>query len=121
MTSSADNFKAFIKELNSAGIATEVLAVDATGLDTDDGWTAWEAKLSDVLKEIGHTVEQSALFDFCLGQQVKITCSGETGQVIGRAQYATTDDDSYYIRYKAADGRATEAWWQGSALEPVGE
>lgn len=54
-------------------------------------------------------------FKFDLKQVVKITESGEQGTVIGRAEYVTSEDN-YYIRYKAADGRATEAWWPESAL-----
>lgn len=54
-------------------------------------------------------------FKFALGQSVTIAASGETGEVIGRAEYATSEN-SYYIRYAAADGRAVESWWQQSAL-----
>ncbi|HHA2858088.1 TPA: hypothetical protein ACOFDH_000461 [Stenotrophomonas maltophilia] len=54
-------------------------------------------------------------FKFELGQQVNIAASGEGGEVIGRAEY-TTSENTYYIRYKAADGRATESWWSESAL-----
>ncbi len=53
---------------------------------------------------------------FDLGQQVKIICSGETGQVIGRAEYIT-GQRSVQIRYKAADGRAVESWWDEPAIE----
>jgi len=54
-------------------------------------------------------------FKFNLGDQVTITASGETGQIIGRAEY-TTSANNYYIRYCSADGRAVEAWWQEDAL-----
>lgn len=53
---------------------------------------------------------------FVLGSTVIIVASGETGEVIGRAQYAHAED-SYFIRYRCADGRAVEAWWTDSALE----
>jgi hypothetical protein len=55
-------------------------------------------------------------FKFELGQQVTISASGETGTVQGRAEYAAAES-TYYVRYKAADGRATEAWWPESALD----
>lgn len=55
-------------------------------------------------------------FKFDLSATVRIAASGEAGTVVGRAEYATSEN-SYLIRYKAADGRATEAWWQESALE----
>ena len=54
-------------------------------------------------------------FKFELTQTVAIAASGETGEVLARAEYSTSEN-SYYLRYKAADGRATEAWWQESAL-----
>lgn len=54
-------------------------------------------------------------FKFPMNYTVKIAASGETGTIVGRADYATSEN-CYYIRYKAADGRATEAWWPESAL-----
>lgn len=54
-------------------------------------------------------------FMFELGDAVTLIVSGETGKVIGRAQYDNMDD-AYLIRYKTADGRATEQWWTQSAL-----
>lgn len=59
-------------------------------------------------------------FKFNLTQRVVIAASGESGDVIGRAEY-THSANSYYIRYRAADGRATEAWWAEDALQPAGE
>lgn len=55
-------------------------------------------------------------FVFDLTQKVKISASGESGEVIARAEYATSEN-SYLIRYKAGDGRAVDAWWGESALE----
>ncbi len=54
-------------------------------------------------------------FAFRLGQQVVITASGEEGEVVGRAEYSNSSN-SYYVRYRARDGRATEAWWTEDAL-----
>jgi hypothetical protein len=54
---------------------------------------------------------------FELKQVVKIIDSGESGTVIGRAEYSTTPTPNYLVRYKAADGRAVEAWWSEDALE----
>ena len=54
-------------------------------------------------------------FKFELKQTVIIAASGEAGEVLARAEYSTSEN-SYYLRYKAADGRATEAWWSESAL-----
>jgi hypothetical protein len=57
-------------------------------------------------------------FAFSLSQRVKINESGEEAVVIGRAEYTTTINN-YFVRYKAADGRATEAWWTEDALSAV--
>lgn len=54
-------------------------------------------------------------FVFSLSDQVVIGCSTESGVVIGRASYLE-NANSYLVRYKAADGRAVESWWNESAL-----
>lgn len=53
-----------------------------------------------------------------LNTPVTINVSGETGIVIGRAEF-TASENSYQVRYKAADGRAIECWWNESALTPT--
>lgn len=55
-------------------------------------------------------------FKFDLGSQVTIQVSGETGQVIGRAEYLD-GENSYFIRYKDAVGMAREEWWREGALQ----
>lgn len=50
-----------------------------------------------------------------LGKTATITCSGEQGRIIGIATYED-DETRAFLRYKAADGRAVEAWWPESAL-----
>jgi hypothetical protein len=52
---------------------------------------------------------------FALKQKVTLAASGESGEVIGRAEY-TNDEPRYLVRYKAADGRCVENWWPESAL-----
>lgn len=54
--------------------------------------------------------------EFQLNQEVSLRCSGEQGVVIGRAEY-TDSAPQFLIRYKAADGRAVESWWNDSALQ----
>lgn len=54
-------------------------------------------------------------FAFDLDQTVTIAASGESGTIIGRAEYAHSEN-SYYIRYRAGDGRAVQSWWPESAL-----
>lgn len=55
-------------------------------------------------------------FQFDIGAKVEIRTSGETGTVEGRAEYSNSAN-TYYVRYKSADGRATEAWWTEDALQ----
>lgn len=54
-------------------------------------------------------------FKFDLGTQVTISISSESGEVIGRAEYKA-GENTYLIRYKSADGRAVENWWNESTL-----
>lgn len=54
-------------------------------------------------------------FTYEIGTDVVIDASNEQGQVIGRAEYATCENN-YLIRYKSADGRAVESWWGESAI-----
>lgn len=56
-------------------------------------------------------------FKFELSTEVEIIVSGETGEVIGRAEYLHTNEPSYLLRYAGADGRAVETWWSESALQ----
>ena len=59
-------------------------------------------------------------FEFELNDEVIISVSGEEGEIIGRAEYLSSEN-TYLVRYQAADGRAVEAWWQESALELLEE
>lgn len=52
---------------------------------------------------------------YALNQNVTIAASGEQGEVVGRAEYSNSEA-SYLVRYKGADGRAVESWWNESAL-----
>lgn len=53
---------------------------------------------------------------FELSQTVAIAASGETGQIISRAEYINTET-LYLIRYTDKDGEVTEKWWGESALQ----
>lgn len=55
-------------------------------------------------------------FDFDLGDSVFILASSEKGEVIGRAEYNNGAPNNYFLRYKSADGRAVEAWWEENAI-----
>lgn len=59
-----------------------------------------------------------SLFTFELNQPVKIIASGELGHIVGRAEYSNSID-TYFVRYKSADGRAVEQWWSEDALRSV--
>lgn len=52
-------------------------------------------------------------FKFRIGNRVYLSHE-EKGEVIGRAEFANSEN-SYFIKYKAADGRMVEAWWGESA------
>lgn len=54
-------------------------------------------------------------FKFGIGEVVTVTVSGEQGNVIARADYEDAQSQ-YLVRYKAADGRAVEGWWNESAI-----
>lgn len=49
-----------------------------------------------------------------MGKQVELR-SGESGEIVGRAEYAASESQ-YLVRYVAADGRLTECWWNESAI-----
>ena len=51
-----------------------------------------------------------------LGDKVSLSMSEEEGIVIGAAIYLSSEP-CYLIRYKAADGRLVENWWNESAIE----
>lgn len=55
-------------------------------------------------------------FKFPLKATAKLKHSGESGEIIGRAEY-THSEDMYFIRYQAGDGRQVEAWWGESAID----
>lgn len=55
------------------------------------------------------------MFKFNLRQNVRIGNSGENGEIVGRAEYATSEP-GYLVRYTAGDGCAKECWWTESAL-----
>lgn len=54
-----------------------------------------------------------------IGQRISLTESDEEGYVVGRAEYENAEP-SYYVRYRAADGRQSECWWSESALRAAG-
>ena len=54
-------------------------------------------------------------FKYDLNSIVQILVSGENGTVIGRTKYINSNPQ-YRIRYKCADGRAMEAWWEEDAI-----
>lgn len=57
-------------------------------------------------------------FKFGLKQVVEIDESNERGTIQARGEYANVES-VYLVRYKQANGNATEAWWQESALSAV--
>ncbi|GHB33817.1 hypothetical protein GCM10007094_23370 [Pseudovibrio japonicus] len=55
-------------------------------------------------------------FKFELEEKVQIKASGESGKIIGRAEHSNAINN-YRVHYKAADGRAVDAWWDECDLE----
>ncbi|OVZ93066.1 hypothetical protein CBW54_03030 [Yersinia kristensenii] len=58
------------------------------------------------------------MFKFELGQLVNIAVSDEFGEVKGRAEYAT-HENNYFVHYKDGSGRAMSAWFDESDLTAV--
>lgn len=48
---------------------------------------------------------------------VKIKVSGEQGVITGYSQHKRSKGPQFYVEYKAADGRATDAWFFEDQLE----
>jgi len=57
-----------------------------------------------------------ANFKFNIGDTVSLIESEETGTITGRAEYGK-DENSYYVRYCAGDGRQVHVWWPESSLD----
>lgn len=55
-------------------------------------------------------------FKFNLRQQVRITISGEQGDIRARGD-GVERTNQYLIAYKSAQGSAVEAWWNEDQLE----
>lgn len=54
-------------------------------------------------------------FKFELKTRVKLVDSGEEGVVNARVEY-TNRESGYLVRYKAASGCQTEAWWDEHSI-----
>lgn len=50
-----------------------------------------------------------------LGEWVRLTTSQEAGEIVGRAEYPHRPNQ-YLVRYRAADGRQVECWWDETAI-----
>lgn len=57
-------------------------------------------------------------FKYDLKSRVKLNESEEHGEIVGRAEYAYTEN-TYLIRYKAGDERQVETWWGESTLSDI--
>lgn len=54
-------------------------------------------------------------FKFELDQKVALSLSGESGIVVGRAEYLR-HERQYFVRYKTANGEQVERWHDESAI-----
>lgn len=57
-------------------------------------------------------------FKYVLGQTVELKISKEKGYIKGRAEYKNLSN-YYLIHYLAADGRATDGWFEEADLSSV--
>jgi hypothetical protein len=83
--------------------------------------TGATSRATEALSVLNHCDEVSPktggrMFKFELGQKVKVSISGEVGFVKGRAEYQHLQNQ-FFVHYKAADGRATDAWFDESELD----
>ena len=53
---------------------------------------------------------------FKLNQKVKVSISGEEGEIMVRSECAG-QPNQYYLYYKAANGRAINAWFMEDQIE----
>ena len=56
------------------------------------------------------------MFDFELGETVKLAMSDEKGEIKARAEYLHSEN-CYLILYMAGDGRQVTSWWGESEIE----
>lgn len=54
-------------------------------------------------------------FTHQLGDNATNATSSESGKVIGRAEYLTSEPN-YLVRHKTATGTAADSWWAQSDL-----
>lgn len=54
-------------------------------------------------------------FKYDIGWKVRLRLSDEEGDVVGRAQYQH-GENSYLVRYRAADGCQRQSWFEESAI-----
>lgn len=64
------------------------------------------------------TQEQDMTFEFEMTERAKLALSHEEGEIIGRAEYSTSEP-SYLVRYVSADGQQRESWFAESALRKL--
>lgn len=57
-------------------------------------------------------------FQYFMYQEVRLVASEERGKIIGRAEFAASEN-TYLVRYKAGDGRQVESWWGESAIMKI--
>ena len=57
-------------------------------------------------------------FLYNLGTPVKLTQSGESGTIIGRAEF-TNSDEQYFVRYVDGNGCLIQKWWPHDAIAEI--
>lgn len=105
------NNQEFQKELKAVLEATATM--DGLEIKGNNYKVSKFLKQREVILELAR--RKCSPFEFSLNQEVKIKCSGETGEVTQRLE-RENKSQAYYVRYRAADGRAVEEWWDSTAL-----
>jgi hypothetical protein len=67
----------------------------------------------------GEDEEDTFEWTYGMGDNVKLTMSGEAGVVSGRQEKFNCQDE-YEITYVDGSGRLVRKWWPDGALEPIG-
>lgn len=55
----------------------------------------------------------------CYGLNVKIRLSGELGQITGFCRHMRQKQGQFFVEYKSAEGRFSEAWFHEDQIEAV--
>lgn len=85
------------------------------GAPVEHWWRA-EQLSPEALEPTAAPISTPIAARYPLGAELRITCSDERGQVIGRGD-STDGEATYLLRYMQANGIARDEWWPESAID----